>query len=76
MQKDGRPIRAIALGRAEIGHFPERQIELLRTFADQAVIGAAQWHNRRTSRVVEAFQARDILGGTTDTASSAMPMSR
>ncbi|HEX7273043.1 MAG TPA: GAF domain-containing protein, partial [Casimicrobiaceae bacterium] len=38
MLKDGRPIGAIAVARAQTGLFPERQIELLRTFADQAVI--------------------------------------
>jgi GAF domain-containing protein len=38
MQKDGRPIGALAVGREHVGHFPERQIELLKTFADQAVI--------------------------------------
>src|SRR5262245_13169185 len=38
MLKDGRPIGAIAIGRSEKGYFPERQVELLRTFADQAVI--------------------------------------
>ena len=36
--RDGRPIGALALGRAEPGAFPERQVALLRTFADQAVI--------------------------------------
>ena len=38
MLKDGCPIGAIAMAKSEAGYFPERQIELLRTFADQAVI--------------------------------------
>jgi hypothetical protein len=38
MLKDGRPIGAIAVAKSAPGYFPERQIELLRTFADQAVI--------------------------------------
>jgi signal transduction histidine kinase len=38
MIKDGRPIGAIAVARSESGYFPERQVELLHTFADQAVI--------------------------------------
>jgi PAS domain S-box-containing protein len=36
--RDGAPIGAIAVGRAQPGLFPERQVELLKTFADQAVI--------------------------------------
>ena len=38
MLKDGLPIGAIAMARSETGYFPERQINLLRTFADQAVV--------------------------------------
>jgi GAF domain-containing protein len=38
MLKDGRPIGAIAIAKAQAGHFPERQIKLLQIFADQAVI--------------------------------------
>ena len=38
MLRDGDPIGAVAVSRAEAGEFSERQIALLQTFADQAVI--------------------------------------
>jgi two-component system, NtrC family, sensor kinase len=36
--RDGLPIGSIAVTRAQAGSFPNRQIELLKTFAEQAVI--------------------------------------
>jgi two-component system NtrC family sensor kinase len=36
--RDGVPIGAIAVARAQAGLLPDRQVELLKTFADQAVI--------------------------------------
>ena len=36
--RDGVPVGSIAIARAEGGLFPNRQVELLKTFADQAVI--------------------------------------
>ncbi len=36
--RDGTPIGAIVVARVEPGRFPERQVDLLKTFADQAVI--------------------------------------
>jgi len=36
--RDGSPIGAISLGRPEPGEFPDAQVALLQTFADQAVI--------------------------------------
>jgi signal transduction histidine kinase/putative methionine-R-sulfoxide reductase with GAF domain len=38
MLRDGLPIGAIAVGRSQPGLFPGRQIDLLKTFADQGVI--------------------------------------
>src|SRR5262249_25686305 len=36
--RDGRPIGAVVVGRPEPGPFPDSQVRLLETFADQAVI--------------------------------------
>jgi GAF domain-containing protein/anti-sigma regulatory factor (Ser/Thr protein kinase) len=38
LMREGKPMGAIAVGRPEPGPFPEKQIALLQTFADQAVI--------------------------------------
>src|SRR5215471_10904570 len=38
MLRDGKPVGAISIGKAEAVPFSERQIQLLTTFADQAVI--------------------------------------
>ena len=38
LMRDGTPIGAMALGRSEPGPFPEKQIAVLQSFADQAVI--------------------------------------
>lgn len=38
LMREGTPIGAMALGRSQPGPFPEKQIALLKTFADQAVI--------------------------------------
>jgi signal transduction histidine kinase len=50
LMREGSPIGAIAVGRPEPGRFPDQQIALLRTFADQAVIAI---ENARLFREIE-----------------------
>jgi two-component system NtrC family sensor kinase len=52
MLHKGRPVGAISVGKAEVGRFTERQVQLLTTFADQAVIAI------ENVRLFEQVQAR------------------
>jgi PAS domain S-box-containing protein len=56
MLRDGVPVGSIAVGRAQTGLFPDRQIGLLKTFADQAVIAI---ENVRLFKELEA-RNRDL----------------
>src|SRR5215813_1384788 len=52
MTKDSRPVGAIVLMSSHAGAFPDRQIDLLKTFADQAVVAI------ENTRLFEEVQAR------------------
>jgi GAF domain-containing protein len=70
LMRDARPIGAIAVGRPEPGPFPDKQIALLQTFADQAVIAIEnvrlftelEARTRELTRSVQELQALGEVG--------------
>src|SRR5262249_18507132 len=70
MLRDDQPIGAISVARAEPGHFTPSEIDLLKTFADQAVIaienarllGELQARTRALTRSVDELTALGDVG--------------
>jgi len=68
--RDGKPIGSLSLARLVVQPFTERQIELIKTFADQAVIAMenarlfdeVQTRTRELARSVEELQALSDVG--------------
>jgi GAF domain-containing protein len=83
MLRDGKPVGAISIGKAEAVPFSERQIQLLTTFADQAVIAIEnvrlftelQGSNRELSEALQQQTATaDVLKVISRTAFELQPI--
>jgi two-component system, NtrC family, sensor kinase len=83
LMREGTPIGAITIGRPNPGPFPENQVALLQTFADQAVIALenvrlfreVEARNRELAEAVEEQRATsEILRGISQSPDDAQPV--
>jgi signal transduction histidine kinase len=80
MVREGQPIGSIAVARAERGLLPDRQVQLLRTFADQAVIAIENTRlfdelQTRTHELTQSVAELEALGAVGQTISSSLDLS-
>jgi signal transduction histidine kinase len=76
MLHDGVSIGAIAVSRTEIGAFPEHQVEILKTFADQAVIAIenVRLFNETKEALDQQTATAEILGVISSSPTDAQPV--
>ncbi|MDX1486682.1 MAG: response regulator, partial [Acidiferrobacterales bacterium] len=79
MLRHGEPIGTITVSRAEPGLFPAKQVELLKTFADQAVIAVEnvrlfQELEARTSDLTHSVEELQALSEVSQTVSSSLDL--
>ena len=77
MLRDGRPIGAISVARTDARPFPNEQIELLKTFADQALIAIENVRlfkelQARTSELTQSVEKLTALGEVSQALSSTL----
>ena len=76
MLREGQVIGSIAVCRAEAGPFPEKQVNLLQTFADQAVIAIenVRLFNETREALEQQKASADILSVISSSVSDAAPV--
>ena len=79
MLREGHPIGAIVVPRAEAGFFPEKHIALLKTFADQAVIAIENVRlfneiQERTRALELSLEELQVMGDVSRAVSSSLDL--
>jgi signal transduction histidine kinase/DNA-binding response OmpR family regulator len=79
MMREGVPVGVITVSRSQVGFFPDRQIELLQTFADQAVIAIENVRlfrelQARTGELTQSVEKLTALGEISHALSSTLDL--